>query len=159
MFTYKNASTEWHYHPTDETLTTQLVGAKRASIFRLTAENWESYAQPLEYNFHHMSGGKSFFPPEKPVTKYEIILEAGDAVYLPPFWWHGVDTADSRFGITLAHCFRTPLRRYGDWKEPATRKMVRDMFTERKRKLPSVLSSIALSSLSRFFAGEAWMIP
>lgn len=153
LFIYKNASTEWHYHPTDETLTTQIVGAKRVSLFKLDADNWERYCSPIEHNFHHMACRASFFPQERPVVKYEGILEAGDAMYLPPFWWHGIDPVDARFGITLAHCFRTPLKRLAHWNEPAIRAVRRRLGV-----LGFVAVGIptALSSLSRLIARESW---
>jgi len=156
LFIYRNASTDWHYHPTDETLTTQIIGSKRVSTFRLTAGNWRSVAEPLEYNFHHIGSGKEFFRENVALEKFEGTLEPGDALYLPPFWWHGVDTADTGFGITLAYCFRTPLRRIGDWREPATRAMLGRILKERIFMLPPAIGLIAMSSLSRSFGRENW---
>jgi hypothetical protein len=154
LFVYRNASTEWHYHATDETLTTQLVGSKRFSIFHLSNDEWEAYSEPLKHNCHHLSCGKQFFPQAGTLIKYEGCLQVGDALYIPPFWWHGIDPLDSSFGITLAHCFRTPLPRLGDWKmEPAARDVIRGMPRGRKQ---AAFSLLALSSLTRFVARETW---
>lgn len=158
LFIYKNASTEWHCHPTDETITTQLLGAKHVSLFRLTPDNWRLYSQLIHANLHHLACSTEFFPREPTITKYECILEAGDAVYIPPFWWHGIDPVDAALGMTLAHCFRTPLRRLGDWKEPVTKETLQDLIVfRRKRYIPLVLAMIACSSLSRKLAGEPWL--
>lgn len=154
LFVYKNASTEWHYHLTDETLTTQIVGSKRVSLFRLDCKNWELYSKPIEANLHHLSCRTHFFPNEHQIIKYEGILNPGDVLYLPPFWWHGIDTADENFGITLAHCFRTPLKRLGDWKEPALKS-----FMQKQRGLLEYIRigmPITISSLSRLIARENW---
>ena len=156
LFSYKNASTEWHYHPIDETITTQLVGTKRISLFKLTSENWMAYSQIIGSNLHHIPYGERFFPKDMPLTKYEGVIEAGDAIYIPPFWWHGVDAADSAMGITLAHCFRSPIKRVADLKDPAIRSILKMAVTKRKRDLPGILFMIARSTLTRRIAGEKW---
>jgi hypothetical protein len=157
FFVYRNASTEWHYHPIDESLTTQLVGAKKFSMFRLNAAAWTRYVPPIEANFHHMDCGQQFFPRDSAnLIKYEAILEPGDTIYIPPFWWHGVDPVDNDFGVTLAHCFRTPLRRFGDWKEPATRLLLKKTLTSERKWILPIFSLVAGSSISRYVAGEKW---
>lgn len=162
LFVYKNASTEWHYHPIDETVTTQLLGKKRFSLFRLDAENWQDFAGTIKANLHHMACRESFFPREKVLTKYEAVLEPGDTIYIPPFWWHGVDPADTQFGVTLAQCFRTPLRRLGAWHEPVTREFIRDAyrmdmpFLSRCMLVFSTLLLVSCSSMARKFSNEKW---
>ncbi|MDN2715184.1 MULTISPECIES: cupin-like domain-containing protein [unclassified Janthinobacterium] len=156
IFFYKNASTEWHYHQLDETLTCQLAGTKRISLFRLTPANWWSFAPLIKANYHHMSCADRFFPTDSGLTKYEGVLEAGDAVYIPPFWWHGIDAATSEPGITLAQCFRSPVKRFGDWKEPITRELVGDALRMNKLRLLPLLALIWISSISRALKKEAW---
>lgn len=157
FFIYRNASTEWHYHPVDESLTTQLVGTKRFSMFRLTAADWDRYVEPLEANLHHMECGKQFFPRDwANLIKFEAILEPGDTIYIPPFWWHGVDTADTGFGVTLAQCFKTPIRRVGAWEEPATRRLLKMALTDHKKWVIPTVALVTCSTLSRYVAGEKW---
>jgi hypothetical protein len=155
VFIYKNASTDWHYHDFDETLTCQWVGTKRVSLFRLSRKNWGAYSQPIRGNFHHFSCAQEFFPQDESLVKFEGVLEAGDALYIPPFWWHGIDPADTGFGITHAHCFRTPLKRLGDWSEPATRQSIMAARGSSRRYWPLV-ASIAASAVSRKVAKEKW---
>lgn len=108
LFIYKNASTEWHYHPDDETLTTQLLGRKRISLFKLDTECWAQYADVIEANLHHVESSSHFFPAGNQLEKFEAEMGPGDVVYIPPLWWHAVDPMDSLLGVTLAHCFSKP---------------------------------------------------
>jgi tRNA wybutosine-synthesizing protein 5 len=156
LFVYRNASTDWHYHSFDETITTQIAGGKRISMFRLTQQNWWPYSQLIESNLHHTPCGAKFFPAELPLVKYEGIIEAGDSVYIPPFWWHGIDPADTSMGFTLAHCFRTPINRLADMSDPVVRRILSRVAANRKKELPYILFMIARSTLSRRLAGEAW---
>lgn len=108
VFVYRNAGTEWHHHGIDETLTTQLRGRKRVSVFELDAQTRKEFTRIIRSNLHHVNGGAKFFPPELSIVKYETIIEAGDVVYIPPRYWHGIDPYDNEIGITFAHCFRSP---------------------------------------------------
>lgn len=156
LFVYKNASTEWHYHHLDETITTQLVGSKRFSLFRLTAENWQAFVPLIQANWHHLSCRGHFFPKEASIVKYEGVLEAGDSVYIPPFWWHGTDPADTGVGVTLAHCFRSPVRRFGAWGEPATKELIGVVAKSHKVWLLPLLTLVSVSSLGRKLHREKW---
>jgi len=156
LFLYRNASTDWHYHPIDETIAGQLLGSKRVSLFRLSRANWSAYAPLIQANFHHMRCADQLFPPASELTKFEAVLEPGDAVYIPPFWWHGIDPVDSEPGITLARCFSSPLSRFGCWEEPCTRAHVRDVFKRNPAMLPSLLAGITASVLCRRWKGEPW---
>ena len=42
------------------------------------------------------------FPRTFQARRYEAVLEAGDAVYIPPFWWHEVECVDN--------CISMPVR-------------------------------------------------
>lgn len=154
LFIYRNASTEWHYHTMDETLTTQLVGTKQISLLRLDSSNWTDFKNVIESNLHHLSFGKLFFPKNGPI-KYEGVIDAGDIVYIPPFWWHGVDPHDSKVGATLAFCFRTPLERFGYWRDPATRSILPSRLREFHRTI-LLSAKITLSSMIRSFKGTKW---
>jgi hypothetical protein len=158
LFVYKNASSEWHYHHIDETITSQLLGSKKISLFRLTRENWRQFSRPIETNLHHTSCGKQFFPQETTIDKFEGVMEAGDAIYIPPFWWHGIDPANTDIGVTFAHCFRSPLSRFGDWKDPITKNLLKEILLSQnhKRQLLPLLARVACSSVSRKIAREEW---
>lgn len=156
LFIYKNASTEWHYHLLDESLTAQLVGSKRFSMFRLTPDNWRDIAPIVEANFHHMNCGRRFFPQTPVMTKFDAVVNQGDAIYIPPFWWHGIDTVDANFGITMAQCFRSPIRRFGDFSDPVTKAMIARVAEVRKKQLLPLYALLSVSSLSRRIGNEKW---
>lgn len=152
LFVYRNASTEWHYHSMDETLTTQLSGAKRISLLKLDANNWSSYKTVITSNLHHMTCRNRFFPDSGLPRKYEGILEKGDVVYIPPYWWHGIDPNDSSLGVTLAFCFRSPVERLGSWSDPATRAMLSNDLRAMPRNLV-LICMITFSSIMRLVKG------
>jgi hypothetical protein len=66
-----------------------------------------------------------------------------------------VDPADPGFGVTHAHCFRTPLKRFGHWDEPVTRIAVNQARGSYRRLLP-LLANITASTVSRKIAKEQW---
>lgn len=155
LFIYRNASTEWHYHTMDETLTTQLSGAKRISLIRLDSSNWSSYRTVIESNLHHLSCGDRFFPKDVQPKKYEGVIEQGDVAYIPPFWWHGIDPSDCTLGVTLAFCFRSPIERVGKWRDPATRTMLSKRLLDIPRTVIRA-STITCSSVVRMARGIHW---
>ncbi|RMI30401.1 cupin-like domain-containing protein [Nocardia stercoris] len=110
MFGYRNAGTDWHWHIADESLTTQLRGTKRFSLFELDETNRKFYSYLIAHNLHHVGKAATLLRDKPPVTKYETVLRPGETVYIPPVYWHGVDPADHEIGLTFVHCFRTPLR-------------------------------------------------
>jgi hypothetical protein len=159
LFVYRNAGTEWHYHPCDETLTTQLRGRKRVALFRLDLDNWGAYSAIIESNLHHTRCARQFFPRELGPTKYEAILEPGDTIYIPPFYWHGLDAADRDFGITFAHCFRSPLSRVASIEEPIVRRAIQRCARSRQfYRAPFLVGTLALSALARRWMGQQWRV-
>jgi hypothetical protein len=155
LFVYKNASTAWHYHAADESITTQMVGSKKIALFRLTRKNWEEFGPLILANYHHLPEGRQYFP-EHAITKFNGVIEEGDSIYIPPFWWHGIDPVDTDFGVTLVRCFRSPLSRVGDWNEPITWELINVAAKSYTPLLPYVLGLISLSSIKRLLSGENW---
>jgi Cupin-like domain len=159
VFAYKNQSRDWHYHLVDEAITTQLRGSKRFSLFRLDKSNWHRYALLLENNYHLIRGSHRWLPPASSLTKYEATLEAGDAIYIPPFYWHAVEPVNHEFGVTLARSFATPMAHVASWREPMFRSIVQWLFrTGRARYLPAVPLLLALSAAARLWTGERWRV-
>lgn len=160
MFIYRNASTDWHCHPVDETLTTQILGDKKISMFRLRKENYNQYADPIEANFHHLFNVSDLFPQSPELTKYEGIIKTGDTIYIPPCWWHGIDPDDPFMGITVAHCFSSPLKRLASWKDPVTYKFLSNLTRNWRgiSTIPFVGLMISASDVVRFLEREEWYI-
>jgi hypothetical protein len=107
-FFYRNAGTTWHYHPFDETLMCQIIGSKRIGL--------------LNANTHHQIRLRNLFFQEDyyddptvfdafgnaDLRWFSATLNEGDALYIPPLWWHGVTPIDEEFGATVAVTWRSP---------------------------------------------------
>ena len=157
VFVYRNAGTEWHFHPLDETLTVQLRGSKRCSLFRLDDKTFNPYALYIESNVHHLDCAKRIFPADASVTKHEAILHPGDALYIPPFYWHGIDPSDDDVGVTLAHCFRSPISRVGSWSDPLTKRTVRRQLLSGKIGQSLELAGLTTAgAVARWWKKEKW---
>lgn len=108
-FLFRNAATTWHYHPLDETLMCQVMGRKRVGllptqsprphVIRNLFVREAYYTDPAAFNGFDNSGH----------TWFEAEVNEGDALYIPPQWWHGVVALDSSFGVTAPVCWRSPL--------------------------------------------------
>jgi hypothetical protein len=127
-FIYKRSYTDWHYHPADETLMTQIVGAKNILLLPPDRTVWTRMRQ-----ISRTDG--CFFNAENPLLQrlsefpaLRCTAQPGDALYIPPFWWHAVETVDSNFGITVASTFRTPAHVANDLRIPAVRLQMREQF-------------------------------
>jgi hypothetical protein len=155
LFIYKNASTEWHYHEFDETLTTQILGSKRVSMFRLDANNWDDYNSIIIHNQHHTSWGQQLFNGIPPITKFEGIIDPGDVIYIPPFWWHGIDPVDTELGITFAHCFASPWSRLANRDEPVFSRDAK-LQLPRLKAYFKIQAYYIISSFMRFIKNEKW---
>jgi hypothetical protein len=107
-FLFRNAGTTWHYHPFDETLMCQVIGAKEVGLVSLD-------------NPHHLQLRDIFFREdyyEDPsvfvsladgeIDWFMTRVEEGDALYIPPLWWHGVVPVTREFGITAAVPWSSP---------------------------------------------------
>jgi hypothetical protein len=133
-FIYRNSGTSWHAHGTDETLMCQIVGAKKVGI--------------LQWGTLHSEPMKKFFGSEDYYRKkcsidvggsaahkwYYACVEEGDALYIPPSWWHGVEPVSKGFGITAAVCWRCHLPLISDFSLPATKELWKLLLSKMRRR-------------------------
>jgi Cupin-like domain len=85
----------------------QIRGKKRFLLYPPT--NYLSFYPPLEDNRYASTMSKvnpdeanmELFPNFPWQDKMEIILEAGDILYLPPFWWHHVTSVNENISLTF----------------------------------------------------------
>ena len=124
FFLYKNAGTGWHCHPVDETLMCQISGAKIVALFSSRNGNFEEIAK-LADNEQYFDGSKFLSNLKDDLELSITTVEEGDALYIPPFCWHAVDTVDSSIGMTIARCFRSPLHKIGNIRYPQVRQLWR----------------------------------
>jgi hypothetical protein len=108
FFIFRNAGSTWHYHPLDETLMCQVVGTKKVGLLKVD-------------NPYHKSLRRIFFKEdyyEDPSVFDELAgadlqwfsasLDEGDALYIPPLWWHGVIVTSEGVGVTAPVGWRSP---------------------------------------------------
>jgi hypothetical protein len=149
IFIYRRASTAWHYHPIDETLMCQVNGGKRVGLLPPDIPR-PQYVTDYLHNEGYLDG-KSLDLALKPMV---VDVDEGDALYIPPFWHHGVVPKDARVGFTVAFCWASPWHKMGDLSNYFVRKLYKDALWPIKKISPVVpfLGLYAgLRRLSRFF--------
>ncbi len=95
---YCKGFSDWHFHPATEHITVQIRGTKEFILMEGDANNY-SWFKPLiskEPSWHIKS-----FPAVRPKL-FKAILKPGDAIYIPPLWWHLVVPLDEEIGLTVA---------------------------------------------------------
>jgi Cupin-like domain len=107
FFVHRNAGTSWHDHLLDETLMCQVVGSKRIGLLREERLH-DEHVRPILFGESYYDGAVSF-DCVHPLRWLNATLNPGDALYIPPSWYHGVAPVDRSFGITAAMCWRSPL--------------------------------------------------
>ena len=88
---------------------TQLYGRKRFTMFRPT--EWPGiYPYPFLHPSHAQAQVNisddtsiSMFPAVRHLEGYQVLLEPGDLLYMPPLWFHHVEAVDLRY-IKLCNC-------------------------------------------------------
>jgi hypothetical protein len=108
-FLFRNAGTTWHYHPLDETLMCQLIGRKRVGLLHMLSPRPHTirnlfvretyYTDPTAFDGFDNAG----------YVWFEATVDEGDALYIPPLWWHGVVALGRDFGVTAPITWRSPL--------------------------------------------------
>ncbi|MEJ6472780.1 cupin-like domain-containing protein [Pseudoalteromonas piscicida] len=93
-----NGFTPFHFHPGKHAFVCQLVGKKRF-ILAAPQDTKHIYPYPWYSNFLNTSRiqdenlaevNLNRFPKWKNITLYDITLQPGDLLYIPPQWWHCV---------------------------------------------------------------------
>jgi hypothetical protein len=153
VFLYSNSYTDWHFHPTDETFMTQIVGAKEVLLLPPDDESWEGLYPIIEKTGRLYDIDTDRFPGARTLRPYRLTVEPGDAVFIPVFWWHAVESVNDDFGATIAATFPTPLHVNGDMRFPVARKLVRTYLLSRYA--PLVLAALGYATVHRLLRGLA----
>lgn len=146
-FFYRNSYTDWHSHPADETLMTQVVGDKEVLLLPPTDQVFNAF-QPVIQKFSHLYDiDVAAFPEVAALRPFRVEVRAGDALYIPVYWWHAVASADERFGVTVASTFASPISTAGDLRVPQARELISHML--RSRLFPLAVAGVAYAYASR----------
>jgi hypothetical protein len=130
-FFYRQSYTDWHLHPSDETLMAQIVGKKEVLLYPPDEDTWNILWPAL-----HKKGYLYDIDPRKSpqflkIKPYKAVVESGDALYIPVFWWHAVESSEDLFEATVATTFNTPGHLFSDLSYPAAREMLARTLTSR----------------------------
>ena len=124
VFFFRSSFTDWHYHTTDETLMCQVGGAKEVLLLPPDVPSWDrlmsvmrEYGRTFDHDLSQRFAGAALL---------RTSLDAGDALYIPPYWWHSVASLEDRLGTTVAACFRSPFLTANTVRYPAARQALRD---------------------------------
>lgn len=123
FFMYRGAGTAWHYHDVDETLMCQVVGSKRVGLLPPDIPN-PRYVSDFLLGDRHLHG--EVLHKHLDLKPMIADVEEGDAMYIPPYWYHGVIPVDFELGFTLAFCWRSPIHILGNFSNFFVRKLYKD---------------------------------
>lgn len=112
FFIYRRAATAWHYHDADETLMCQVNGNKRVALLPPRLKKTAYITEFLRQEKHIQ--GETLNPSLK-IQSFVVDVMEGDALYIPPYWHHGVVPTDPGIGFTLAYCWASPIHILGDF--------------------------------------------
>lgn len=150
FFLYKNAGTGWHPHPGGETLMCQITGAKKVGLFNSEDGPYDDILEKV-VNERYLNGSDFLKEFKDSIEVNVITVQEGDALYIPPFWWHAVDPVDESIGITLAPSFPSPLHKLVNIRYPQMRQLWKAAFQRPSRLTVSVLIQGLLSLFGQLF--------
>ena len=143
-FLYRNSYTDWHFHVTDETFMAQVVGAKEVLILPPDQATWQALRPVIEQTGQLYQIDTERFPGTHTLQPLRTVVEPGDALYIPVYWWHAVQSLDDLYGATVAATFRTPLHVSGDIRSPIARRVLRQYLFSRYA--PVVVAAVGYSA-------------
>lgn len=108
-FFFRNAGSSWHYHPFDETLMCQVMEPKKIGLLKV-ANPFHKYLRRIFFKEDYYDHPFAFEGLQTADLQwFSASLEAGDALYIPPLWWHGVTATSGRLGVTVPTVWRSPI--------------------------------------------------
>jgi Cupin-like domain len=110
LLLYRGGISLWHFHGTDEHLTYQLVGTKRFAL--LGPDQDAKVRRSATRELYSLDADPARYPEYFSMVPLSCEVQAGDAIYLPPVWWHTVQPVDKELGATFAFTWATSLAAY-----------------------------------------------
>jgi hypothetical protein len=109
VFMYRDAYTDWHFHSTDESLMCQVKGRKKVMLLPPDSKIFQTLNAIAGNVGYIYDLDADRFPTIREFRPLVVTVEAGDALYIPTFWWHAAESLDAEWGVTLARCWASPL--------------------------------------------------
>lgn len=128
-FMYRGAGSGWHSHTLDETLMCQIGGTKRVGLMPTKGPRYKALKE-IFYSDRYLDDPHVFDAMGKDFQPFVVDVQEGDALYIPPSWWHGVQPIDGQVGATLAYCWRSPLHKLSNFSYPTVRDMWRSAYAK-----------------------------
>lgn len=155
---YKRSFTDWHYHPRAEALMCQVVGSKEVLLLPADPATWAQIYPIARELVRSYEVDLQKFPNFARIRPFRVTVNAGDALYIPTYWWHIVQAADDEFGATLPTWFASPRKVMHDPRYPGAWQVLRTKLTLHPRRFltfaPAVLLDMARSVASRGLGGR-----
>jgi hypothetical protein len=137
-FMYRGAGSGWHTHTIDETLMCQIHGCKRVALLPTNDGTYEQL-KDIFMSDRYLDDASAFGELARGMRPVVADVDTGDALYIPPNWWHGVQPIDHVAGATLTYCWRSPVHKISDLRYAPVREMWRQTFSR-----PSVAMLVLL---------------
>lgn len=110
-FVHGMSYTDWHCHPDDNTLMCQFGRSKTLHMLPPDQDTWDVMFDVARHEDRIGAADPDRFPGLKTLKPSVAVVHPGDAVYIPPNWWHAVECSETstQLGITVANCWGSPL--------------------------------------------------
>lgn len=119
-FVHGVSYTDWHCHPDDNTFMCQFGRPKTLYLLPPDQATWDVLFDVAQHEARIGAADPAQYPQLKTLTPRTAIVNPGDAVYIPPNWWHAVECTEvsTLLGITVAKCWASPLHIRSDPRFP-----------------------------------------
>jgi hypothetical protein len=107
-FFFHNAGSSWHYHPFDETLMNQVIGTKRVGLLKVESPHHHAVRRIFFHEDYYEDPSVFAEIRDADLQWFSADLDEGDALYIPPLWWHGVIATSAGVGVTAPVSWRSP---------------------------------------------------
>jgi hypothetical protein len=122
VYFYRSSVTDHHYHAGAEALLAQILGTKEVLLLPPSERVWSYMSVVTGRGLHAFDSDLHEFPAARAVVPFRAVLEPGDVLYIPVYWWHFVSTrGNPTLGASVPTWWHSPLRMQSDTRFPAAR--------------------------------------
>ena len=108
----EGAKVQMHYDIDNADIILCHFGAKKRVMMFAPEQTRYMYHVPFSYSslfdVDFRNPDYERFPALKHLSGYEVVLEHGDALYIPPSWWHYVEYEGTSYSLALRALPKTP---------------------------------------------------